>query len=89
MFKTMEDWDPSDRRPMIVIAKTTKGYWPRAVGGKIPGHDGSQLVSYQSHPYGMKMNSDYFVALARTFEDITAWNSKAFAKGRLRIRANG
>jgi transketolase len=68
VLKTMEDWDPSDRRPMIVIAKTTKGYWPRAVEGKIPGH-GEQLVSYQSHPYGMKMNSDYFVALARTFEE--------------------
>ena len=25
VFKTMEDWDPSDRRPMIVIANTTKG----------------------------------------------------------------
>ena len=32
-FKTMEDWDPSDRRPMIVIGKTTKGYWP-ARGGR-------------------------------------------------------
>ena len=68
VFKTMEDWDPGDRRPMIVVARTTKGYWPRAVEGKIPGH-GPQLVSYQSHPYGMKMNSDYFVALARTFEE--------------------
>src|SRR5208283_96361 len=26
-------------------------------------------VSYQSHPYAMKMNSDYFVALAKTFEE--------------------
>jgi transketolase len=68
VLKTMEDWDPTDRRPMIVVAKTTKGYWPRAFEGKIPGH-GDQLVSYQSHPYGMKMNSDYFVALARTFEE--------------------
>jgi transketolase len=67
-LKAMEDWDPSDRRPMILIARTTKGYWPRAVEGKIPGH-GPQLVGYQSHPYGMKMNSDYFVALARTFEE--------------------
>jgi transketolase len=67
-LKTMEDWDPQDRRPMIVIGKTTKGYWPRAVDGKIPGH-GPQLISYQSHPYAMKMNSDYFVALARTFEE--------------------
>ncbi|MCU1330554.1 MAG: putative transketolase, partial [Bryobacterales bacterium] len=67
-FKAMEDWDPTDRRPMIVVAKTTKGYWPQAVHGKIPGF-GDQIVSYQSHPYGMKMNSDYFVALAKTFED--------------------
>jgi len=66
-YKTMEDWDPSDRRPMILIARTVKGYWPRAVDGMIPGH-GKQLVSYQSHPYAMKMNSDYFVALATTFE---------------------
>src|ERR1700688_1583974 len=51
-----------------MIGKTVKGYWPRAVDGKIPGH-GSQVVSYQSHPYAMKMNSDYFVALAKTFED--------------------
>jgi len=68
VLKTMEDWNPSDRRPMIAIGKTIKGYWPRAVDGKIPGY-GTQLISYQSHPYGMKMNSDYFVALARTFEE--------------------
>ena len=67
-LKTMEDWDASDRRPMIVIGKTTKGYWPRAVDGKIPGY-GTQLISYQSHPYAMKMNSGYFLALARTFEE--------------------
>lgn len=67
-FKTMEDWDPADRRPMILIARTTKGYWPRAVDGKIPGH-GDQVVSYQSHPYSMKMNSGYFCALAKTFEE--------------------
>jgi transketolase len=67
-FKTMEGWDPRDRRPMIVIGKTTKGYWPRVVDGKIPGH-GDQIVSYQSHPYSMKMNAPYFVALARTFEE--------------------
>ncbi len=60
-------WDPADRRPMIVIGTTTKGYWPGAVNGKIPGA-GDQVVGYPSHPYGMKMNSEYFVALARTFE---------------------
>jgi transketolase len=68
VLQKMEDWDPADRRPMIVIGKTTKGYWPGAVGGKIPGF-GDQVVSYKSHPYSMKMNSEYFVALAKTFEE--------------------
>src|SRR6266498_356598 len=67
VLKTMEEWDPADRRPMIVIGTTVKGYWPGAVNGKIPGA-GDQVVGYPSHPYGMKMNSEYFVALARTFE---------------------
>jgi len=66
-LKTIEDWDESDRRPIIVIGRTTKGYWPGAVNGKVPGY-GDQLVSYPSHPYAFKMNSDYFVALANTFE---------------------
>src|SRR5205085_244683 len=59
-LKTMEDWDPKDRRPMIVIGKTTKGYWPAELK--------DQVVGYPSHPYAMKMNSDYFVELAQTFE---------------------
>lgn len=65
-FAEMENWDASDRRPMISIAKTTKGYWPSAADGKL----GSvkQIVSYASHPYGYKMNSEYFVALAESFE---------------------
>ena len=67
VLKTMEEWDPSDRRPMIVIGKTTKGYWPSATHGKIPG-DFNQVTGYHSHPYGFKMNSDYFMALAGTFE---------------------
>src|SRR5579871_2184726 len=67
-LKGMEDWDPEDRRPMIVIGKTVKGHWPGATGGKIPGF-GDQLVGYKSHPYAFKMNSEYFVALAKTFED--------------------
>jgi transketolase len=79
-LKTMEDWDPADRRPMILVAKTTKGYWPRAVEGRIPGH-GPQLVSYQSHPYGMKMNSDYFVALAHTFEEHYGMEFEGIRKG--------
>src|SRR5215470_5059716 len=67
-LKTMEVWDPADRRPMIVIGTTIKGYWPGAVKGKIPGA-GDQVVGYPSHPYAMKMNSEYFVALAQTFEE--------------------
>jgi transketolase len=65
-FAAMENWDASDRRPMISIARTTKGYWPSAADGKL----GSvkQIVSYASHPYGQKMNSEYFVALAESFE---------------------
>ena len=66
-LKTLEDWDPKDRRPMVIIGRTTKGYWPGAVDGKVPGF-GDQLVGYKSHPYALKMNSDYFVALAQTFE---------------------
>src|SRR5215467_2526028 len=67
VLKTMEEWDPADRRPMIAIGKTIKGYWPGAVNGKIPGA-GDQVVGYPSHPYAMKMNSEYFLALAHTFE---------------------
>jgi len=66
-LKTMEEWDPTDRRPMIVFGKTIKGYWPSAVHGKLPGVD--QIVGYPSHPYAFKMNADYFVTLAQTFED--------------------
>ncbi len=66
-LKKMEEWDPADRRPMVVLGKTTKGYWPGAVDGKIPGF-GNQVIGYPSHPYGMKMNSEYFVALAESFE---------------------
>ena len=67
-LKTMEDWDHEDNRPMIVVGKTVKGWWPGAVDGQIPGF-GNQVVSYHSHPYNLAMNGDYFVALAGTFED--------------------
>ena len=36
--------------------------------GRIPGF-GEQVVGYHSHPYEMKMNVPYFVALAGTFEE--------------------
>ena len=64
---TMERWDPQDRRPMIVVGNTVKGWWPAAEDGVIPGY-GDQVVGHKSHPYDMKMNAPYFVALAETFE---------------------
>ena len=66
-LNTMENWDAADRRPMVVIGNTVKGYWPGALNGKIEGY-GDQLISFPSHPYALKMNSEYFVALATTFE---------------------
>jgi transketolase N-terminal domain/subunit len=66
-LNTLEHWDPKDRRPMVVIAKTIKGYWPAAKSGKID--DCDQVVGYKSHPYGLKMNSDYFLPLACSFEN--------------------
>ncbi|HKU65815.1 MAG TPA: hypothetical protein VJQ06_12225, partial [Rhizomicrobium sp.] len=68
MLEAMEAIDPSDKRPVIAIAKTTKGYWPAASNGQLTPNV-KQIVGYQSHPYGYKMNSDYFVALAATFEE--------------------
>ena len=67
MLRQLEDMDPEDKRPLIAIARTIKGYWPAAADGKLTG-DVKQIVSYQSHPYGHKMNAEYFVALASTFE---------------------
>jgi transketolase len=66
VLKAMDAVDPQDRRPVAAIGKTIKGYWPTAADGKIAGTD--QLVSYASHPYALKMNSEYFLALAQTFE---------------------
>ena len=68
-LKAMDDIDPDDRRPLIVIGKTVKGYWPTAANGKLAPGSCDQVVGYPSHPYAMKMNSEYFVALAKTFED--------------------
>ena len=65
-LKTMEDWDAADRRPMILIGQTIKGWWPGAQNGEMPGY-GSQIVSHHSHPYAFPMNGEYFQALAATF----------------------
>ena len=52
---------------MIVFGKTIKGYWPGAVNGKIPGR-ATRSSAIRAIPYAFKMNSEYFVALAQTFE---------------------
>ncbi len=68
-LKTMEDADESDRRPIIVIGKTVKGYWPGAPDGEdLPGGI-PQVKDHASHAYGMPMNGDYFQGLATTFEE--------------------
>jgi transketolase len=67
LLQAMENSDASDKRPVIAIAKTTKGYWPTAAKGKLS--DGvDQIIGYKSHPYSQKMNAPYFVAMAETFE---------------------
>ncbi len=68
VLNAMDASDPGDRRPMIVIGRTIKGYWPCAAHGKVSAAC-DQIVGYPSHPYAMKMNSDYFVSLASTFEE--------------------
>ncbi|MBN1686018.1 MAG: hypothetical protein JW852_05155 [Spirochaetales bacterium] len=66
-LKAMEDTDTADRRPMIVIGNTVKGWWPAAVNGDIPGY-GKQITGPGSHAYSFPMNGDYFQALAGSFE---------------------
>ena len=65
-LKTMEDWDATDDRPMILVGPTVKGWWPTAKDGQIG--DQAQVIDHASHPWGFPMNGDYFQALASTFE---------------------
>ena len=67
VLKAMEEWDDDDRRPMIVVGDTVKGWWPTAQDGKINGADA--VISYPSHAYGFPMNGEYVVALAESFEN--------------------
>lgn len=68
VFRQMEEWPADDRRPMVVVAHTVKGWWPAAADGQIEGSGAKQLIGYPSHPYAFAMNSDYFRALAGSFE---------------------
>ena len=66
-LRTMEQWPDDDRRPMILVGPTVKGWWPGADDGKLPGY-GDMITGFPSHPYSFGINSEYFVALAETFE---------------------
>lgn len=66
-LKAMEEWPEEDRRPMILVGTTVKGWWPTAHDGTLNGSV-PQLVGYPSHPYALKMNSPYFLALAESYE---------------------
>jgi transketolase len=66
-LSAMERWPEDDRRPMMLIGQTVKGWWPGAVDGTVVGH-GDQIVGFPSHPYGFGINTPYFVALAESFE---------------------
>ncbi len=73
VIQKMENWDADDRRPMIVIGKTTKGYWPAPIK--------DQIVGYASHPFGFKMNSDYIVSLSKSFEERYGVKFEGMEKG--------
>jgi transketolase len=60
VLKTMEEWPAGDRRPMIVVGRTTKGWWPAPVPDQITGH--------ASHPWSFPPRASYVLALAGTFE---------------------
>ena len=79
VLKAMDEVDPDDRRPVAAIGKTVKGYWPTAANGKIADRD--QLVGYASHPYALKMNSEYFLALAQSFEKHYSIEFEGIRKG--------
>src|SRR3954468_17428141 len=55
MMRGLEDIAPNDKRPVIAICRTIKGYWPAAADGRLT-ENVKQIVSYQSHPYSHKMN---------------------------------
>jgi transketolase len=60
-LKLMEEWPADDRRPMILVGPTVKGWWPGELGTE-------HIVGFPSHPYGFGINAPYFVALAESFE---------------------
>ncbi len=68
-YKAMEEWPGNDRRPMLLVANTLKGWWPATEGRKICGSQLDQIVGAPSHPHSFAMNSEYIRALAASFEN--------------------
>ena len=88
VLKAMEDWDPTDDRPMIVVGNTVKGWWPGAVNGSIAGY-GDQIISYASHPYAFPSTATTSRRSPPLSSSASAWNSKASgAETRQPTRAN-
>ena len=53
-LKAMEDWDPTDDRPMIAIGRTVKGWWPGARNGTKGGgmHLTPEAPTYSMRAHG-------------------------------------
>jgi len=65
VFKELEAHPFEDKRPLVIIANTVKGWWPAASDLKI-----DQIIGHKSHPFGFKpVNSPYVCELMRTFEE--------------------
>jgi transketolase len=59
-LRIMEEWPAADRRPMILVGRTTKGFWPVPVPHQLTGH--------ASHPWSFPPRAPYILDLAGTFE---------------------
>jgi len=65
VFRELEAHPFEDKRPLVVIANTVKGWWPAAADMKI-----DQIIGHKSHPFGFKpVNAPYVCELMRTFEE--------------------
>jgi len=65
MYREMEMHPFEDKRPLVIIANTVKGWWPAASSLKV-----DQIIGHKSHPFGFKpINAPYVCELMRTFEE--------------------
>ncbi len=86
-MREMEAWPADDRRPMILVGRTTKGWWPGAEGGMLPG--GVRLLTgAPSHPFPQEMSGPYVRALAATFTGRYGIRFPGLEAGRPRTEAD-